>query len=112
MYVGFLVHKPNRVPGTLFALHSGPVSEISEDRTILTVCFIRMCGSTTALRGNTAALRHQPNRVPGTLFALHSGHVFPNGVRNTLSVTIRVNIIVILGDGFAEENLTKRGIKI
>ena len=54
------------------------------------VCFIRMCGSTTALRGNTAALRHQPNRVPGTLFALHFRHVFPNGVRNTLSVTIRV----------------------
>ena len=52
-----------------------------------------MCGSTTALRGNTAAQGHQPNRVPGTLFALHSEHVFPNGVRSTLSVTIRVNII-------------------
>ena len=30
------------------------------------------------------------NRVPGTLFALHSDHDLPNGVRNTLSVTIRV----------------------
>ena len=30
------------------------------------------------------------NRVPGTLFALHSDHDLLNGVRNTLSVTIRV----------------------